>query len=212
MNTKTSRRIQRKKLMQVRFLNYSSFDNTRAFPLQQKVFTNDRLHIFWVVVDIEEVTSSQGIVQGFLKGSQVIKNFWSNESSKLAAPKTFVFIENFTAGEREKSISSVCSEPFKATWLKYKLDWNCIFGTTAPTPHPHTLELSRKYGATCCISHCQETRTTSSSYLILFLSNIKCLLLHFVHWLRDFCPEVIDNSIQLVKSKLLPKKKKVILY
>lgn len=43
---------------------------------------------------------------------------------------------------------------------------------------------------------------------MLFLSSIKCLLLHFVHWLRDFCPEVIDNSIQLVKSKLLQRKQK----
>lgn len=42
---------------------------------------------------------------------------------------------------------------------------------------------------------------------MLFFSSIKCDLLHFVHWLRDFCPEVIDNSIQLVKSKLLQKKK-----
>lgn len=115
MNTKTARRIQRKKLNQVKFQSYSSFDNTRAFPLQQQFFTNDRLHIFRVVVDIEEVTSSQGIVQGFLKGSQVVKNFRSNKSSKLAAPKTFVFIENFAAEEGEKSISSVCSDLLKAT-------------------------------------------------------------------------------------------------
>lgn len=115
VNAKTAGRIQRKKINQVKVQSYSSFDNTRAFPLQQQLFTNDRLHIFRVVVDIEEVTSSQGIVQGFLKGSQVVKNFGSNQSGKLAAPKTFIFIENFTAEEGEKSISSVCSDLFKAT-------------------------------------------------------------------------------------------------
>lgn len=83
--------------------------------MQQQFFTNDRLHVFRVVIDIEEVTSSQGIVQGFLKGSQVVKNFRSNQSSKLAAPKALIFIENFTAEEGEKSISSVCSDLFKTT-------------------------------------------------------------------------------------------------
>jgi len=40
----------------------------------------------------------------------------------------------------------------------------------------------------------------------------QCLLLHFVHRLRDFCPEVIDNRIQLVKSKLLQKNNKKLYY
>lgn len=83
--------------------------------MQQQFFTNDRLHVFRVVIDIEEVTSSQGIVQRFLKGSQVVKNFRSNQSSKLAAPKALIFIQNFTAEEGEKSISSVCSDLFKTT-------------------------------------------------------------------------------------------------
>lgn len=71
------RGIRRKAAKEEKSLN-CSFGNTRAFLLQQQLLTNDRLHIFRVVIDVEEVTCSQGIVQRFLKSSQVVKHFGSN--------------------------------------------------------------------------------------------------------------------------------------
>ena len=58
--------------------------------------TDNGLHILWVVCDVEQVTSSQSVVEGFLESSQVIEYLWGHQSSKFSAPKRLILIQDFT--------------------------------------------------------------------------------------------------------------------
>ena len=58
--------------------------------------TNNGLHILRVVCDVEEVTSSQSVVEGFLESSQVIEYLWGNQCGKFSAPKRLILVQDFT--------------------------------------------------------------------------------------------------------------------
>jgi hypothetical protein len=57
-----------------------------------KIITYNSLHIFRVIIDVEEVTCSKSIIQRLLKSPQVIKHFRGHQGCKLPTSETFIFI------------------------------------------------------------------------------------------------------------------------
>lgn len=58
--------------------------------------TNDGFHIFRIVCDIKEITSTKCIIQGLLKSSKVVENLWSNQGSEFSTPKRLILVQHLT--------------------------------------------------------------------------------------------------------------------
>lgn len=59
-----------------------------------KSLTNDGLHIFGVICDIEKLSSTESIVQRLLKGSKVVENLRGHQGSKCSTPKCLILIQD----------------------------------------------------------------------------------------------------------------------
>lgn len=63
--------------------------------------TNDGLHIFWVICDIEELSSTESIVQRFLKGSEMVENLRSHQGSKCPTPERLILIQDLAVNGQQ---------------------------------------------------------------------------------------------------------------